>query len=193
MSMEQENDSPVEDMDADMLSPPMDADMLRLQQDSALRHHLGIGSHFTGPKGILADRKFHKQQEQQRQHQKEQEFLSTLNQKALSSGWMERQIQAPSQDPESGFLISESGFLTELTHETYVDAIDFEDPSVLVFIHLYDNSNQYCRIVNEFLVQMAQNHRQCKFYKIPAKEADPNFDSIALPAILIYKRGGRRS
>lgn len=77
---------------------PLDRDMQRLQNDMALRQHLGIGRAFTGPKGVIADRKFHRQQECARAKQKEDEYRDRISKSALSSGWLERQIQAESSN-----------------------------------------------------------------------------------------------
>ena len=48
----------------------VDKDMERIQNDTALRHHLKIGSSFTGPKGVRQDYKFHQQQERARSEEK---------------------------------------------------------------------------------------------------------------------------
>jgi hypothetical protein len=45
--------------DADSVDTPepiqqLDPDMQRLQEDMALRQHLGVGKAFTGPKGVIA-------------------------------------------------------------------------------------------------------------------------------------------
>jgi hypothetical protein len=84
-------------------SAPVDKDMERVQNDTALRHHLGIGSSFTGPKGVKvffkgltcakADYKFHMQQERARAEERRQEDFEKISRKAMTSGWMQRTIE----------------------------------------------------------------------------------------------------
>jgi hypothetical protein len=175
-----------------------DPDMERLYQDSALRQHLGIGSSFTGPKGVKEDYKFHKQQERARVLEKNQKDFERLSRKALSSGWMQRQIQDETEDPflkqyrekrMREFQSTRFGSVVELTKNTFVQAIDRERKDVAVVVHLYENTNQASRLVNDLLVPLALRYPQTKFCKIVASHADATFDQIALPAILVYQGG----
>lgn len=63
----------------------------RQLDDALLRRALGNGPQ-TGPKSVLADRRFHNSQENAREQIRTHEILSSLNSAALSSGWLQRQI-----------------------------------------------------------------------------------------------------
>jgi hypothetical protein len=180
-----------------------DPDMERLYQDSALRQHLGIGSSFTGPKGVREDYKFHKKQEKARKQEREQLDFEKLSKKALSSGWMQREIKQEEDKNDDDFLKryrekrlrelqqeqTRFGSVLELTRNTFVQNIDKEKQDVVIVIHLYENSNQESRIINDLFPQLAIRYPQTKFCKIRASHEDASFDQIALPAILVYQAG----
>jgi hypothetical protein len=199
---------PETESDEEVAPPPPtyeDPDMERLYQDSALRQHLGIGSSFTGPKGVKEDYKFHKQQERARKRDKEQKDFDKLSKKALSSGWLQRQIEEEEKDEEEVEFMRQYrekrlrelqqqqgtrfGSVMELTRTSFVQTIDREGPHVKIVIHMYENSNQASRLVNEMLPQLATRYPSTKFCKIVASHADASFDHIALPALLVYQGG----
>jgi Phosducin len=136
---------------------PMDADMQRLQDDMALRQHLGIGAAFTGPKGVIADKKFHAQQERARAAEKSQAYVDKISKSALSSGWMQRQIAAemssktlnPEEEPEDDDFLQQYrkkrmqelagkqtgprfGNVVALNVDSFVQAIEEENADVIV-------------------------------------------------------------
>ncbi|KAJ3314159.1 hypothetical protein HDV04_000931 [Boothiomyces sp. JEL0838] len=185
----------------------IDKDMERLNSDSALRQHLKIGTAFTGPKGVKQDYKFHMKQERARAKEKREKDFNKLSGKALSSGWLQRTIKQEEEDEidDEEFFeeynkkrlaqlaslskIPRFGKLFELDQDSFVNSIDKENPKVKVVIHLYENNHQACRQVNDFFYQLATKHTTVKFCKIVSTVADPGFDRVALPAILVYQGG----
>ena len=83
---------------------PVDKDMEKMQNDVALRHHLKLGSSFTGPKGVREDYKFHKRQERARKIEKDQIDYEKRSNAALSSGWLQRTIEEESKKDDDDFL-----------------------------------------------------------------------------------------
>ncbi|KAJ1556835.1 hypothetical protein HK405_001671, partial [Cladochytrium tenue] len=82
------------------------------------------------------------------------------------------------------------GKCEELTSdEALLRAIDDEDTSVVVAVHLYDPRVEECRQVNVFLAGLAPLYPSVRFLRIVAKVADSDFDPLALPAILVYQGG----
>ncbi|KAJ3151406.1 hypothetical protein HDU86_006106 [Geranomyces michiganensis] len=73
---------------------PADTAANRALSDAALRQHLSIGGAKTGPKGVIADRKFHERQERARREIKNRKDWDRADSKALSSGWLARQVAA---------------------------------------------------------------------------------------------------
>ena len=207
-----EQDSDESSVEEELVTP-LDPDMQRMQDDAALRQHLGIGGSFTGPKGVIADRKFHKQQERARYLDKQARDYQKVSDRSLQSGWLQRQLEQ-----ESTFTLSEEvdadaqfmaeyrrkrllelsgqtsgptfGSVQELNVDSYVDVVDGQQKDVVVVVHLYQQGVQACRLVNTFLDRLASSYRQVKFTKIIATEADKEFDLIALPALLVYQNGG---
>ncbi|KAI8585688.1 thioredoxin-like protein [Geranomyces variabilis] len=74
--------------------PRADTAANRALSDAALRQHLSLGGAKTGPKGVIADRKFHERQERARREIKTRRDWDRADGKALSSGWVARQIAA---------------------------------------------------------------------------------------------------
>jgi hypothetical protein len=96
-----EIDSDVSDHDEDHenceCGPPEPEEMSQLVQDRILRQQLGVGGAMTGPKGVIADHKFHKSQEKARSDEKKAKQWAKMSGKALQSGWLQRQLEAEKQ------------------------------------------------------------------------------------------------
>lgn len=192
-----------------LVQEPVDRDMERMQNDIALRHHLKLGSKFTGPKGVKEDHDFHKKQERARQREKQLSDYQKRSNAALSSGWLQRTIAEESNkeeaEEEDDFMkqyrqkriaeltrasqASQFGRVVELNINNYIRSIDGENPDVKVLIHLYDLNNEASRLVDTFFPSLAAIYRNTKFCRIAVHEADPDFDLIGLPAVLVYKGG----
>lgn len=242
----------------------MDPEIEKILNDQQLRQSLSHeGGAATGPKGVIADYKFHQKQEARRRYEKEQESMRSIEKGAVSSGWLQRQLdnektfrvgggeETVEEDMErkereekeryenelkNGQTISmrelnkaledetnksshdeidelledddqymiqyrqqrlqelkriagrtRYGHLREIDVSQYVDAIDKEDSRTAVIIHLYQPDNQQCRILNQYLEQLAHKYRLAKFLCIISTKADPDFDEIALPTLLCYR------
>ncbi|KAJ3099478.1 Phosducin-like protein 2 [Phlyctochytrium planicorne] len=73
--------------------PPPNTKSTRIVQDNMTRQSLGIGGAMTGPKGVIADFKFHERQERARAVEKARAETIKLSSTAMKSGWIEREIQ----------------------------------------------------------------------------------------------------
>ncbi|KAJ3189373.1 hypothetical protein HDU85_003002 [Gaertneriomyces sp. JEL0708] len=76
------------------LNGPLTKDQERMLSDSALRRHYNLGGAKTGPKGVMADYKFHQKQERARRELENEAVAHRAGMGALSSGWLQRQIAA---------------------------------------------------------------------------------------------------
>ncbi|KAI9344943.1 thioredoxin-like protein [Obelidium mucronatum] len=81
------------------------------------------------------------------------------------------------------------GVLKEIEVDEFVSSVENVDESVTVLVHLYQPDVEACRLVNSYLQVLAPQHNSVKMIKIISTKADPSFDNIALPALLIYKGG----
>ncbi|KAI8822161.1 Phosducin-domain-containing protein [Fimicolochytrium jonesii] len=231
------NDS--DDSDSEGL-PPMPPGLARENaleaEDAAIRRHMDSAGPQTGPKGVLADQKFHKQQQRARRELKAQRDYQKLSSGALASGWMQRSVaeeerrkmglpdvakaagrqrndddeDEDDEDMEEELFLKayrakrmaqfskqrfqtgkQFGTVIEMeSPDEYLNAIDDEAPSVTVLVHLYQPSNEGCRVVNALLSVLAARHAtNTKFCKIKSHIADETFDLVVLPAILAYKNG----
>ncbi|KAJ3252538.1 hypothetical protein HDU77_005085 [Chytriomyces hyalinus] len=198
--------------------------------DVAVRQELGIGGAMTGPKGVINDRAFHRQQERARSDLRRLEQHSKVSQKALKSGWLGRQIEAEqktwSYGDKNGDNVKDEideilqaledeggdddfikqykgkrllemanislqptfGTFREIEVDEFVECVE-KHPDVTVIVHMYQPQVEACRLVNAFLQRLALDYTSVKMVGIISTKADPNFDDIALPALLIYRNG----
>ncbi|CAG8607752.1 43461_t:CDS:2 [Gigaspora margarita] len=145
---------------------------------SLLQH----GGRQTGPKGVLADHEYHKQYTQQQKFASIAAYNERMLSKALTTTTyredeLNKALEEDLKDLEN----------IKISSNQYVNAIDNEAPDVCVVIHLYDNSNPQCRLLNECLTHLARKFIHSKFLRILAHDLD--FDPIGLPALLVYKNG----
>lgn len=81
------------------------------------------------------------------------------------------------------------GSLERLSPEEYVDLVDAIDPRVFLVVHLRDDSVPHCRMLHSVLERVAQCTDSVRFVEVEAVEANPNLDTICLPAVLVYREG----
>jgi len=220
----------------------MDPEIERILEDQQLRQSLSHqGGAATGPKGVIADYKFHQKQNAIRREQHEREVQANINKGSMASGWIQRQIEQEEREKfgevvdeveekksentismkELNKALEEHNELDELLEDDdefmiqyrqkrllelkriagrtrfgklfqigvnqFVDAIDNEDSRTAVIIHLFQPYNEQCKLMNQYLMVLAEKYRLAKFLCIISTEADPNFDEIALPTLLCYR------
>lgn len=79
------------------------------------------------------------------------------------------------------------GTLQEIEVDDYVASIDTEWRTVPVIVHLYDDSLENCRRLDEILQGLARKYSLAKFIRVSG--LDLEFDLVGSPAILGYKSG----
>ncbi|KAI8815214.1 thioredoxin-like protein, partial [Cladochytrium replicatum] len=150
----------------------------------------------TGPKGVLNDYRFHNAHQRVLKEEQEKARLNRINRAGLSSGWLQRQLEAEKrekEDKKDHYLrlqtLPRFGNLREIEAGDYVQAIDGAASDVKVLIHLYQPQIEACRQTNYFLSHLARKYPTIKFLKIVSTKADAKFDNVALPALLVYRGG----
>jgi hypothetical protein len=157
----------------------------------------------TGPKGVLADYAHFKRVERERVEEATKRQLSLISTPSKPQNSSQDEDELDEEEEKIMQKYREQrilemqlsrtrpafGTLLTVDSETFVDAIDKEAPHVPVVIHLYEHYIQECATVNAFLVEMAKDYPYAKFLRIRASEADQEFDTVALPALLVYKGG----
>lgn len=143
----------------------------------------------TGPKGVIED--YRKQslpkKSQDNDDDLEAEFRDLLNDDSILKEYISKRIaQEKSKDiPEFGHMFRlKSG--SEL-----LDAIDKENPSVLVLVHIYEKYSRACSNVDRCLDELASELKHVKFVNLDASVSglSSNFRQNGLPALLAYKAG----
>ncbi|ORY08278.1 thioredoxin-like protein [Basidiobolus meristosporus CBS 931.73] len=158
----------------------------------------------TGPKGVMADYRQHKRLEGEKEERKMVEFMKKLNWASSQAPEQNNQEESDIDSDDEFFqqyresrirqIHSRSskprfGTVQRINSDQYIEAIDSETTNIPVVIHLYDHRYLECKRMNDCLDRIATRYVHAKFLKIPSVEADPDFDPIALPAILAYKNG----
>lgn len=85
-----------------------------------------------------------------------------------------------------------SGQVTSLsTGQEFLDAIDKENKSVKVIVHIYENDVDSCRVMNNCLIKLCKLYPYVKFCSIVSSKAGMTnkFKSSGVPALLVYKAG----
>lgn len=170
----------------------------------------------TGPKGVVQDWQLYKQLEEQDREENEKQKLELAKKLCLTaSSKAEDEARKLDEEFDAEFneLMSEDFLLkfqkqriaemmkmsgqikkfgkvvTLNSSDEFLDAVDKEDPSITVVIHIFDTKYSACKKVNEFLEPIAADYNTIKFCKINSGVAgmSRNFHANGLPALLIYK------
>lgn len=141
----------------------------------------------TGPKGVIEDylRKKNNANKSDPTDNLEAEFQELMNDDSILKEFIEKRISQNQASPIFGQVIQlETG--VEL-----LDAVDKEDPKVLVIVHLYTKYSRSCKSINLCLHELASDLQHTKFVILDAS-ATPlsgNFRENAVPAFLAYRAG----
>jgi len=86
---------------------------------------------------------------------------------------------------------SHFGKQIDLNRENFTNAIDDENKNVTVIVHVYEQSVNGCKAMNNCFQILAEQYPYVKFCRIQASEAQlsHNFVKNGCPAILVYRGG----
>lgn len=170
----------------------------------------------TGPKGVIKDWQRFKQLEAEKREQQEKEKLEIMKKLSLTcrSALDEEKEKLAETDPELVELLTDEFLLeyqkqkmkemlakaerlcfgkvfTLANADQFLKAIDNEDKSVNVVVHIYEEDNPGCEAMNGCLITLAQEYLYVKFCKILGSAAglSKHFKKEGVPALLVYKNG----
>lgn len=175
----------------------------------------------TGPKGVIKDWQRFKQLETERNIEKENEKLALMKKLTITAKTVaEDAAQAEQEeiDAELAELMNDDSILLQFqqqrmremlnrcghqlknfgnvislsTGDEFLNAIDDEDKTITIVVHIYENKLLACKTMNRCLDQLAQSYPNVKFCKIIGSVAgmSKNFKIGGIPALLVYKAGG---
>ncbi|XP_014291438.1 phosducin-like protein [Halyomorpha halys] len=165
----------------------------------------------TGPKGVIRDWKLYKQLETEKRldldlqkiqlakkltlsnsqkpdDEEDKDLLELMNDDFLlqfQKQRMEEMLSKPTNQPSFGSVISlQNG-------NEFLDAIDNENKSVTIIIHIYEERNSGCKAMNKCIVSLSKQYPSVKFCKINVCCAGMSlrFKMDGVPALLVYKEG----
>lgn len=174
----------------------------------------------TGPKGVIKDWQRFKQLENEKNVEKETEKLTLMKKLCITSKTVAedaRQTDQDELDAELAELMNDDSVLLQYQQQRmremlercgkkqkqfgtvvslangdeFLNAIDNEDKSVPVIIHIYENKLLACKTMNRCLDELAKTYKSVKFGKIIGSVAGMslNFKIGGIPALLVYKGG----
>lgn len=175
----------------------------------------GISSN-TGPKGVLKDWQRYKQLEAEKREEQEKERIELIKKLSLTcrSSLDEEKEKLLHTDPDLAELLSNE-FLLEYhkqrmqemlakaeklrfgkvidlqTADHFLEAIDNEEKSVTIIVHIYEDNVPGCEAMNGSLISLAEDYPFVKFCKILGSAAglSKHFKKEGVPALLVYKQG----
>lgn len=173
-------------------------------------------SNNTGPKGVIKDWQRYKQLEAEKREAQEKEKLQLIKKLSLTcrSALDEEKEKLNETDPDLVNLLTDD-FLLEYqkqrmkemlakteklyfgkvidleSSDQFLQAIDEEDKSVTVIVHIYENNVPGCEAMNGCLISLAEEYPRVKFCRILGSIAglSKQFKKFGVPALLIYKKG----
>ena len=136
-------------------------------QHSHAPNYPNQGTHCTGPKGVLSD--------------------YTLQNASPSSVTLHTH-SAPIYESYRPHTLH-TFKVHEIDFNTFVPAIDDQDPFVTVIVHVFEPTHNLCIQTNHYLETLAEQYPLVRFLKIQvtALESVMYFDPVALPALLVYR------
>ncbi|XP_053978677.1 phosducin-like protein [Hylaeus anthracinus] len=169
----------------------------------------------TGPKGVIKDWQRYKQLEAEKRDANEKERLQLIKKLSLSCRTtLDEEKELLQTDPDLAELLADE-FLLEYqrqrmkemlsraeklrfgkvinleTTDYFLEAIDNEDKSVTIVVHIYENNVSGCEAMNGCLISVAEDYPFVKFCKILGSVAglSKHFKREGVPALLVYKAG----
>ncbi|XP_071452680.1 phosducin-like protein [Hetaerina americana] len=175
----------------------------------------------TGPKGVISDWQKFKELEKQKLEEEKVERLELIKklsitcQSALDEEREKAEAEKDSVDPDLKELFSDK-FLQEYmqkrmnemlqkssnvpkfgkvinltTGQEFLDAVDKENKSVTIVVHIYEELVNGCEAMNGCLIHLSQKYNEVKFCKMKGSLAglSHHFKVSGVPALLVYKSG----
>ncbi|XP_055548008.1 phosducin-like protein [Wyeomyia smithii] len=172
----------------------------------------------TGPKGVINDWQRFKQLEAEKREHQEKEKLELIKKLSIitcsdskneNTDSQQQLIDDLADTDDDNFLLEYQkkrmsemlalagkqpafGVLLEIENGVeFLKAVDNEQKSVTVIIHIYDSNNNACKNMNDALVDLATEYTNVKFCKFKSSIAglSMTFKVSGLPALLVYKAG----
>ncbi|EGR28939.1 phosducin family protein, putative, partial [Ichthyophthirius multifiliis] len=81
------------------------------------------------------------------------------------------------------------GSVYEISKDQYVEHVSNAPPESWVVLHMYNDSNEYCLLINQYFSRLAIEYPLVKFVKIVATKCVENFPESNCPCFIIYKGG----
>jgi hypothetical protein len=81
------------------------------------------------------------------------------------------------------------GELKEVDKYQMLEELEDVDAAKVVVVHLYEEYHAGCRKLNGVLENLARRMPSLRFLRLRATAAQPDFDPVALPTLMVYRGG----
>lgn len=170
----------------------------------------------TGPKGVIKDWQRYKQLQAEKRDEQDKERIKLIKKLSLTcrSSLDEEKEKIMQTDPDLAELLTDE-FLLEYqkqrmkemlakteklrfgriinleTADQFLEAVDNEEKSITIIVHIYENNIPGCEAMNGSLISVADDYPYVKFCKILGSVAglSKHFKKEGVPALLVYKAG----
>ncbi|XP_006613943.1 phosducin-like protein [Apis dorsata] len=170
----------------------------------------------TGPKGVIKDWQRYKQLQAEKRNEQDKERIKLIKKLSLTcrSSLDEEKEKIMQTDPDLAELLTDE-FLLEYqkqrmkemlakteklrfgriinleTADQFLEAVDNEEKSITIVVHIYENNIPGCEAMNGSLISVADDYPYVKFCKILGSVAglSKHFKKEGVPALLVYKAG----
>jgi hypothetical protein len=116
----------------------------------------------------------------------DEELLRGLDDQGFYRAMLEKAVRAPDNAAVAKLGL---GRLHRLDRASFLPFIDNAPRGMAVVVHLGDDAQRACQLMDDVLAEVAEDHRTARVGTIPAQVAKPGFDPVALPALLVYRSG----
>jgi len=93
------------------------------------------------------------------------------------------------QEMKEATVKNRFGDLREISKADYISEVTDGSQTCYVVIHLYQDSELGCNLVDEAMLELAPKFKHVKFLKIRSNMAVENWPESRLPAIFVYHKG----
>mmetsp|Transcript_16236 Transcript_16236/g.33364 ORF Transcript_16236/g.33364 Transcript_16236/m.33364 type:complete len:367 (+) Transcript_16236:44-1144(+) len=125
---------------------------------------------------VRRDEKDYGNEVEEDEKREEEEFMKSYRDARLT------QLKHAARYPIYGTLLEVDAF-------EFAELVDDMDPRSHLVIHMYEPYVEGCKRINNMLDELSRRMRWCQVARLHCFKANPNFDPVALPVIMVYRGG----
>jgi thiol-disulfide isomerase/thioredoxin len=152
----------------------------------------------TGPKGVLHEYKINALYHKIKKQVENAELMENIKKRAMLLSDCKEEIDEEALSDDEFFIEYTNKRLLELTSErtyfgfrreiqTSLEFLETLENTKVIIVHIYDKNNEFCRIINESLEELAAIYGYASFISIRYEIVE--LDYFAMPTLQVYENG----